>query len=205
MTSSLDLTEPTHPDSQAELRARLKAKEASLESRINALQHELTHPFRALPFASSGGGSNAVVRAVKDNPVAVAVGTVALAALASFALAMRRKRKRRPAPDDRQQLVSAYLQTVLDDASKRMARGRTADEALDLAFRTRPPVIVYGDTEVSTSPAPKRSLLREGARALGSQTFLFGLNYALGRMQPPASASAPVTPVAPMPTNPEQL
>ncbi|MEM8599261.1 MAG: hypothetical protein AAGF99_05020 [Bacteroidota bacterium] len=173
------------PSKQDALRARLAAHEASMKERLDALQEEVTQPFRALPFVGrpSSAQPSALARVVRENPVALAAGTVALAALASFVLGMRKKRKHRPAPNDHQQLVAAYLRTVIDDASARMARGKTADEALEIAFRKRPPVIVYGDTEVTTAPQPKRSLMGEGARIAGSQAMKVGLSYALGRFQ----------------------
>jgi hypothetical protein len=165
---------------QDELRARLKAKEASLFSRFEALQSEA----RVLPFVGGGGGEKGpVARFVKENPLVLALGTVALTALASFVLGMRKKRKHRPIPDDPELLVNAYLRTILDEASARVARGRSPEEALDHAFRKRPPLILYGNTAVSTPKQTKRSLVREGARAVGNQAFRVGLSYALGRWQ----------------------
>ncbi|MEL6704724.1 MAG: hypothetical protein AAF089_13720 [Bacteroidota bacterium] len=188
---STDVSKPVASDTpeQDKLRARLAAQEASMKARFDTLQHEVTRPLKALPFV--GGTSSepgALARVVRENPLAFAAGAVALTALASFVLGMRKKRKKRLAPNDHQQLVTAYLSTVINDASARMARGKSADEALDLAFRRRPPVIVYGDTEVSTTPKQRRTLIREGMRAAGNQAVRVGLSYALGRFQLAPSA-----------------
>lgn len=159
-----------------------------MKARFDALQQEVTQPLRALPFIgrSASAQPGTLARVVEQNPLAVAVGAVALTALASFVLGMRKKRKQRPTPNDHEQLVTAYLRTVLEDASARMVRGKTADEALDLAFRKRPPVIVYGDTEVTTAAKQKRSLVGESVRFAGNQAMKVGLSYALGRFQPSA-------------------
>lgn len=156
-----------------------------MKARFDALQEEVAHPFRALPFVGRPASAQpgALARVVRHNPFAVAAGAVALTALASFVLGMRKKRKQRPTPDDHQQLVTTYLRTVIEDASGRMARGKTADEALDLAFRKRPPVIVYGDTEVTTAANQQRSLVGEGIRLAGNQALKVGMSYALGRFQ----------------------
>ncbi|MEM8557664.1 MAG: hypothetical protein AAGG50_07560 [Bacteroidota bacterium] len=178
MSTDLTTSSASASPTQDELRAKLAAKEASIQARVEALRYEAS----MLPFVGDGAPSQALAP-VRANPVVAVAGAVAVAALVSFVLAMRKKRKRRPAPDDQQQLVTAYLRTVLNDASARMARGRSADEALDQAFRKRPPIIVYGDTEVTTLPATKSSLFREGVRAAGNQAMRVGLSYALGRFQ----------------------
>ncbi len=144
---------------QHQLRAELETRKTLLDYHLSGLQSEMT-------VADVNVGGRPVLDYVREQPLlaaGVAVGVGVVAGLVTGLLG-------REAPEelsDRDLLMSAYLEDLLDDAGSRVRRGDDSDAALRHALRRRAPVVVL---EAEEEPVKERA----------SSIFSVLVNTALG-------------------------
>lgn len=155
--------------SSAALKAELAVREQDVAYRLNELKAEITAPFGGL-----GGGARPLLSSAKANPERLLAIAGAVGATAGILLGLRARRKRRPEPNAGIDFVQARLETFLDAAAAKVARGARSEDALDDLFRTVP--VVYADRQlVAESSSGETSVLKTLAKsALG-----FGLKMGM--------------------------
>ena len=133
---------PDYPTpSSVELRARLDARERSIQQHLSALEHEVTTVSdvtvagRPLPDAIRSGGLR--------YPALVLAGGLLLGLL----LGLRKRGRRQPERPEHDEFLRLYAASVLDAAARRVARGEATDAAIEKTLRRRPPLVYYRPTE----------------------------------------------------------
>ncbi|GAB5535655.1 MAG: hypothetical protein Rubg2KO_19040 [Rubricoccaceae bacterium] len=150
----------SHKSSTA-LKAELAARERDVAYRLTALKEEITAPFGGLV-----GGARSLASKPKPSPERLLLIAGAVGATAGILLGLRSRRKRRPEPDAGFDFIQARLSTFLDDAAAKVAKGRSAEDALDDLFRTVP--VVYADRQLAadaleSKPSAVKTLAKSAA------------------------------------------
>ncbi|MDX1420016.1 MAG: hypothetical protein R3181_08625 [Rubricoccaceae bacterium] len=153
-----------------ELRARLEARERSIQNHLAALETEVT------TVADVTVQGQPLPDVIRSRPLQSA-GLFLVGGLTMGLLWGLRRRRRRPRTSDHDEVLRLYAASMLETAAQRVARGEDPEAAIEKTFRRRPP-LVY-------APPPERQ--RRGALAAGWEVAFttavgFGIKTALDRL-----------------------
>mgnify|MGYP000427505045 CR=1 FL=1 len=156
--------------SSTALKAELAAREKNVAFRLAALKEEVTAPFGGI-----GGGARSLASKPKPSPERLLLIAGVVGATAGILLGLRSRSKRRPQPDAGFDFIQARLSTFLDDAARKVAKGRSTEDALDDLFRTVP--VVYADRQLAAEALePKTSAVKTLAKSAAGFGLKMGID-----------------------------
>jgi hypothetical protein len=115
-----------------QIEAQLRGKTDQIGRRVDALQSEVSTVGQALR------------EGLLKNPLIALGGVVLAGLLVGLLVGGRRKAPRAPkSRDPHRRLVDEYIESISEDATRRMEKGKASGEAVRAALRDRVPLIVY--------------------------------------------------------------
>lgn len=163
---------PTYPSpTSVELRARLDARERSIQNHLAALETEVT---TVSDVTIQGQPLPDVIR---DRPLLYTGLCLAAGLALGLAWGLRRRSKRRVVYDENDEILRRYAASMLETAARRVARGEEADAAIEKTFRRRPP-LVYAPPEET----PQKGTLGETWDFAVKSALGFGIKTALDQL-----------------------
>ncbi|OZC02684.1 hypothetical protein [Rubricoccus marinus] len=135
--------------SAEDIRARLNATQRDMKFRIQAIKHEVAHVADDVNI-----DGRPLSDRFRERPLAALALAIASGATLGLLWGLRRRSKRLPSRDERTDVVQYHVAALLDAAALRVARGASADEALQAEVRKRPVVFVPREDETTLAGQP---------------------------------------------------